>query len=233
MRPSRTRRAPAFTLVELLVVIGIIAILMSLLMPALAKAREQARRTHCASNMRQCMLGFFMYANENQGKLPPLKRDNGVQHCIWISDVTRDAVFRVTGSDKVWTCPNMLEIAQYPVAVPPHGYLIGYYYFGGATDTPWWPAQNQEAWVSPQRVSEPGDRFLMADNISQTDSFWESGAPHTARGWAGGPANTPPEYYRSQGGNVGYLNGAVVWKAQSDMKKRATMRESPEFHGYW
>lgn len=59
-----------FTLIELLVVIGVIAILASLLMPALSSAKEQARRTLCAGNVRQYALGLIVYANDYAGFLP-------------------------------------------------------------------------------------------------------------------------------------------------------------------
>jgi prepilin-type N-terminal cleavage/methylation domain-containing protein len=70
-------RAYAFTLVELLVTIGIIALLAALLLPALAGGKSKAHQTQCAGNLRQWGLAYRMYADDNQDFLP--RRGQGVQ----------------------------------------------------------------------------------------------------------------------------------------------------------
>ena len=67
MRPSRPRKA--FTLIELLVVISIIALLVSILLPALSKAREQAKAVVCSANLNQIGYAFFFF-NDDRGKFP-------------------------------------------------------------------------------------------------------------------------------------------------------------------
>jgi len=70
------RASTGFTLVELLVVIAIIAVLISILLPSLNKAREASRQVVCQSNIRQVGLAMMMYANANQGWTPPADNTN-------------------------------------------------------------------------------------------------------------------------------------------------------------
>src|ERR1041385_7866302 len=68
--PMPRRRSKGFTLVELLVVIGIIALLVGILLPTLGKARSAANRVKCLSNMRQLATALFLYATEAHGSFP-------------------------------------------------------------------------------------------------------------------------------------------------------------------
>src|SRR6478672_2291908 len=74
---SRRKKNIGFTLVELLVVIGIIALLIAILLPALNAAKEQANRVKCAANLRQIGAAEQMYAGENKGQYPRVRCELG------------------------------------------------------------------------------------------------------------------------------------------------------------
>jgi prepilin-type N-terminal cleavage/methylation domain-containing protein/prepilin-type processing-associated H-X9-DG protein len=89
----------AFTLIELLVVIAIIAILAAILFPVFARARENARRASCASNLKQIGLGFLQYTQDYDERLPA--RGNGSSTVSW-----RSYIFPYVKSTQVFACPS-------------------------------------------------------------------------------------------------------------------------------
>jgi prepilin-type N-terminal cleavage/methylation domain-containing protein/prepilin-type processing-associated H-X9-DG protein len=95
-----------FTLIELLVVIAVIAVLMAILMPALRRAREQAKRIMCASQVRQQTLALLMYSQQNNGRMPLMTFAGG--QWLWdISYFASDAVMENAGGDrKIFRCPS-------------------------------------------------------------------------------------------------------------------------------
>src|SRR5258706_5928288 len=109
---GKKRRRGAFTLVELLVVIGIIALLISILLPALAKARKSATKIKCANNLRSVGQLFYTYAASNRGYLPCGTKTKTPAPSNWLWDVpieTRDLWVRNGALRKIFYCPEFTD----------------------------------------------------------------------------------------------------------------------------
>src|SRR5687768_10177580 len=102
----RGRQTFGFTLIELLVVIAIIAILAAMLLPALARAKEQGRSARCISNVRQMALALTLYADDH-GFYPPRHfPGNTPGHLLSWYDALTPYLMKWTNSSTVFTCPS-------------------------------------------------------------------------------------------------------------------------------
>jgi len=254
----RVWRTPAsqggFTLIELLVVVAIIGILASLLLPALARAKEKAYRTACKSNMRQVSLAAILYAGDNADKFPSAvwNPSTGVQstHAVWLPTNTY-AYFVSTArvSTNCLSCPNLLRVGSW-FWFKPDRVRVGYFClwsvptqidtrprYGTYGALPW-------PWDSPKKTTDISTPYtvLMADIVSTgIDSFDNqvdvTVAPHTVGGLRRSTASPPPKAIGSEGGNIGSMDGSVEWRKQMVMHPHWTFwSPSPvqsDYIGYW
>lgn len=252
---SRALEHPrAFTLVELLVVIGILAVLIAVLMPSLAAARRSAKTVQCASNLRQVCNGLIGYASENRGKFPP--NIGGANKQFWY-DLDRagswiSAVKNASGGigGGVLVCPDTDNTYRsYAMnhwassKVDANKVLVRTTCFAGAIESARWILAT-ETWAStgslasgygsPPTVGKQGNGAgaLFGANGGVT--------PFAAGPW--GKVNCELTYNRHRGTegdgtqpigkvNIGYADGHVELRSHSELADQTTGRST--FNSLW
>jgi prepilin-type N-terminal cleavage/methylation domain-containing protein len=225
--------ARAFTLVELLVVVAIISILAALLLPALAGGKERARRVACKNQLRQFTVAVQLFAGDHREKLPSGASENfdpEDEHIPVISTATRESLIRYGGSERILHCPSLGRPFTDPDGwyFEDYGYVIGYNYLGGHTNTPWPVFAGFEPWISPQSTTDHSSLVLLTDANNWSPGYGKTFAPHGNRGpilrdadysneGAGGASSRS---IGAAGGNVALLDGSVNWTRIELMKHR-------------
>jgi prepilin-type N-terminal cleavage/methylation domain-containing protein/prepilin-type processing-associated H-X9-DG protein len=171
LNSRKNRSAQGFTLIELLVVIAIIAILAAILFPVFARARENARRSSCQSNLKQIGLGIMQYTQDYDEKMPfsYLYYGPGTTNLMWWEDTVQPYV----KSYQIMVCPSQSSPTSYTWARPASGFpnpLLMSYVANRISDipgspTPVMPDGNQSA-VSIASFQEPSTTIQLAEVTS-------------------------------------------------------------------
>ncbi|HEX7469851.1 MAG TPA: prepilin-type N-terminal cleavage/methylation domain-containing protein [Verrucomicrobiae bacterium] len=175
-RPSTLDPRPqAFTLVELLVVIAVIAILAAMLLPTLARSKASAQRAVCASNLRQLGLATQFYWHDNSGDcFRYIFGSTNVGQIYWFGwlgpgaegqrpfDVTQGALFPYLGSGDVKLCPSLnYSLAKFKLKATGAAYGYGYNWYLSVTTT--------QPPVNVNRLTRPVETALFADAAQVND----------------------------------------------------------------
>ena len=214
----------AFTLIELLVVISIIAVLMAILMPALGKVRENARRTICSTRLKDIGMAFQIYRQTYNGHLPPshkLAGDTGTHQTNRWHMRVKDIYNQQQGdsySYQVFRCPNMEKYSSPDNPNQAEG-MYGYNFFfvgnpdDGYEDTHWWKRADYIRQPSQLPIMSDLSNDKVANLYANTDS-----------GWWMSVRNPHPSAYQ-----YGWLNGDIsqYGEARSNMYGPAANHGGP------
>jgi prepilin-type processing-associated H-X9-DG protein len=213
------RHRNAFTLVELLVVLGITTVLIALLLPALGAARESARRVTCSSNLRQIQVACVNYSVDNQGYCPPahidfvtanLHRWHGTRAVVAASfDFTGSPLRKYLQTPAIKSCPSF-EPAVRGFEASAGGYGYNNHYLGSSTEDEGWTSEAVNRPAKVAAVRKPSETVLFTDAAMGSPLLIEYSFVETPLA-SGFPTISPSIHFRHRAmANVVWLDGHVT-----------------------
>lgn len=207
-RLLRYTETSGFTLIELLVVIAIIAVLAAILFPVFAQAREKARQTACASNMRQMGLAVLMYTQDYDERLPLAATVTDAGFLNW-----HDLADPYVRNKQIWICPSSNEPIRDIYGKPVCHYGFNTFYLNENVVPANIYSLNNAPGVSLGVVSAPSHCVLMTDNrgidgripANHLSTYVLPPSQPDADYWG------RPDMRHTGGGVVGLLDGHVKW----------------------
>jgi prepilin-type N-terminal cleavage/methylation domain-containing protein len=243
---THSERKRAFTLIELLIVIAVIALLIAIALPTMTRVRERSRRVACQAAMRSFHLALTAYAANHSEFLP----EGGLSAPYHYIIAMQPAVYESLGGE--FLCPNLLNpFRGEPANIFSGGsyqrgddyYLLAYCYLGGQPDTPWpLTDASMTEWKSPQRTTERSQLPILTEMNAWIAQYNITFAPHGPRGpvhEAGDSTNQsrrgiPSDQIGAVGGNICTLDGSIEWKPMEEMTvHRASADPAANLQAYW